>query len=196
MADILALDSSGRLIVIEIKRNWSNRETVGQLPEYAANLSDCGYAFLEGVARKYQCDDSFDLLARFQERFPDSPAGRDDIGTIQRILVVAPEADESLRLIVAWLTKHRVPIQFVPFSVYAGEDKVPRLLALDGVTTVSERETMDDSWAGHWIFNTNETYGPGAYHRMFERGVAAVYGYPNGPQNLEGALKDDVVLVV
>lgn len=46
MADILALDSAGRLIVVEIKRDWSSRETVGQLLEYAAKLSDCGYAFL------------------------------------------------------------------------------------------------------------------------------------------------------
>lgn len=113
---------------------------------------------------------------------------------MQRILVVAPEADEGLRSIVSWLTKHQVPIQFVPFSVYAGADKVPRFLALDGITRVPEREISNDSWAGHWIFNTNETYGPGAYHRMFQRNVAAIYGYPNGPQNLEGARKDDLVL--
>lgn len=194
MADILALDSSGRLIVVEIKRDWSSRETVGQLLEYAAKLSDCGYAFLEGEARKYRRDESLDLLAAFQATFPDSPAGRDEIGQVQRILVVAPEADESLRSIVAWLTKHRVPIQFVPFSVYAGADKVPRFLSLEGVTVIPEREVTNDSWAGHWIFNTNEAYGPGAYHRMFQRNMAAVYGYPNGPQNLEGSRKDDLVL--
>jgi hypothetical protein len=194
MADILALDSSGRLIVVEIKRDWSSRETVGQLLEYAAKLSDCGYAYLEALARKYRRDDALDLLASFHEMFPDSPAGRDEIGSSQRILVVAPEADESLRSIVAWLTKHRVPIQFVPFSVYAGPDKVPRFLSLEGITVVPERETTNDSWAGHWIFNTNEAYGPGAYQRMFERNVAAVYGYPNGPQNLEGSRKDDLVL--
>jgi hypothetical protein len=194
MADILALDSSGRLIVVEIKRDWSSRETVGQLLEYAAKLSDCGYAFLEGLARKYLHDDSLDLLAVFQETFPDSSAERDELGLAQRILVVAPEADESLRSIVTWLTRYRVPIQFIPFTVYAGADKIPRFLAIDGLTIVPEREVTNDAWAGHWIFNTNEAYGPGAYHRMFERNVAAVYGYPNGPQNLEGARKDDLVL--
>ncbi|MGI9043936.1 MAG: hypothetical protein ACR2GK_07390 [Gemmatimonadaceae bacterium] len=194
MADILALDSSGRLVVVEIKRDWSSRETVGQLLEYAAKLSDCGYAFLEGLARKYKRDDALNLFAKFQEIFPDSPAQRDELGQTQRILVVAPEADESLRSIVAWLTRHRVPIQFVPFTVYAGADKVPRFLSLDGAPVVAERQTTNDSWAGHWIFNTNESYAPGAYQRMFERNVAAIYGYPNGPQNIEGARKDDLVL--
>jgi hypothetical protein len=194
MADILALDSAGRLIVVEIKRDWSSRETVGQLLEYAARLSNCGYAFLEGLARKYLDDDAFDLLTVFQERFPDSPAGRDDLGKAQRILVVAPEADESLHSIVAWLTKHRVPIQFVPFSVYADVDNVPRFLALDGLTTVEARDESSDTWAGHWIFNTNEAYASGAYHQMFQQNIAAIYGYPNGPQNLEGARKDDLVL--
>src|SRR4249920_3801399 len=38
MADILALDAFGRLVIIEIKRDWSDRATVGQLLEYAARL--------------------------------------------------------------------------------------------------------------------------------------------------------------
>jgi hypothetical protein len=194
MADILALDSSGRLIVVEIKRDWSSRETVGQLLDYAARLNDCGYAFLEGLARKYGRDDTLDLFKTFQDTFPESPVARDDLGSSQRILVVAPDADESLHSIVDWLAKHRVPIQFVPFSIYADANRIPRFLSLDGVTFVSEREVPNDSWAGHWIFNTNEAFGAGAYDRMFKRDVAAIYGYPNGPQNLEGARKDDIVL--
>jgi hypothetical protein len=194
MADILVLDSAGRLIVIEIKRDWSSRETVGQLLEYAAKLSDCGYGYLEGLARKHLRDDALNLFAKFQETFPDSSAERDDLGKTQRILIVAPEADESLRRIVGWLGRYGVPIQFVPFSVYADSKNVPRFLAIDGVTAMSERETASDAWAGHWIFNTNEAYGPGAYQAMFEQNVAAIYGYPNGPQNLEGARKDEIVL--
>jgi hypothetical protein len=38
MADILALDALGRLVIVEIKRDWSDRSTVGQLLEYAARL--------------------------------------------------------------------------------------------------------------------------------------------------------------
>ena len=39
-ADLLAVDSQGNLIIIEIKRHWSDRNTVGQLLDYAARLSE------------------------------------------------------------------------------------------------------------------------------------------------------------
>ena len=39
MADILALDGDGCVVIIEIKRDWSNRATVGQLLEYAAEMT-------------------------------------------------------------------------------------------------------------------------------------------------------------
>lgn len=57
----------------------------------------------------------------------------------------------------------------------------------------SEREAQEDQWAGHWIFNTNEKYCPGAYQRMFERQVIAIYGYENGGANLEGASRGQKV---
>lgn len=41
--------------------------------------------------------------------------------------------------------------------------------------------------------NTNETHAPGAYQRVFEKNVAAIFGYPNGPANLEGAATGDKV---
>ena len=37
------------------------------------------------------------------------------------------------------------------------------------------------------LFNTNETREAGAYVKMFDQRVIAIYGYPNGSQNLEGS---------
>jgi hypothetical protein len=54
-------------------------------------------------------------------------------------------------------------------------------------TTEDFRVVENDSWAGHWIFNTKETHCPGAYEKMFERNVIAIYGYDNGGANLESA---------
>ena len=41
--------------------------------------------------------------------------------------------------------------------------------------------------------STNETNAPGAYHKMFNEGVIAIYGYANGPSNLEGSTADQRV---
>ena len=48
-------------------------------------------------------------------------------------------------------------------------------------------EVPAGEWQGDWFFNTNETYAPGAYKKMFEEGVIAIYGYETGPENLAGS---------
>jgi len=97
MADVLALDASGRLIVIEIKRDWSNRETVGQLLEYAARLRACSYDELQAIARRYKGDPGLDLYELFRGVFVEQPVLKEELGQRQRVLVVAPEADQNLQ---------------------------------------------------------------------------------------------------
>jgi hypothetical protein len=121
------------------------------------------------------------------------PASR--IGQKHRVIIVAPDADENLKRIVAWLRSYGVPIEFVPFSVFADPQGLPRLLSISGVQSTSESNLDSLKWRGHWIFNTNEKHGRGAYRRMFERNVAAIYGYPTGPATLQqGAAPGDKVL--
>ena len=194
MADMLALDALGRLVIVEIKRDWSDRTTVGQLLEYAARLRTSSFDELQGYARRYRRDDTYDLYAAHQGFAEGSKLQKEELGRTHRVFIVAPESDSALRSIVDWLKSFKVPIEFVPFAVYADAQGAPRFLQLEGVVTSPEPLSDSDSWAGHWIFNTNETNAPGAYKRMFEKNVAAIYGYPNGPANLEGAATNDKVL--
>lgn len=53
MADVIALDTYGNLLVVEIKRDWSDRSTVSQLLEYAAGYKDCGYETFNQLAQVY-----------------------------------------------------------------------------------------------------------------------------------------------
>ena len=64
---------------------------------------------------------------------------------------MASESDAALRSIVDWLKSYNVPIEFVPFSVYADLSGTPRFLQLEGIVTSSEIGTENKSWAGHWI---------------------------------------------
>src|SRR6185437_13426069 len=105
----------------------------------------------------------------------------------QRVFIVAPESDTGLKKIIEWLRHYGVPIEFVAFRLFADETQMPRFIEMAGVTTEAESEVEEDQWAGHWIFNTNEKYCPGAYEKMFEGQVIAIYGYENGGANLEGA---------
>ena len=194
MADILALDADGRLVVVEIKQDWSDRATVGQLLEYAAHMARSNYDDLERLARRYWNDENACLLDRFQKLTDDDTAERGNIPNGQRVCIVAPGSDEELQRIVQWLREYGVPISFVPFALYADNDAADILLEMEPLPEVQAAgENGVDEWQENWFFNTNETYGPGAYRRMFDQDVIAIYGYETGPANLTGSTKDQRV---
>jgi hypothetical protein len=126
MADILALDALGRLVIFEIKRDWSDRTTVGQLLEYAARLRTTSFDELQGYARRYKHDDTYDLYAAYQGFAEGSKLQKEELGRAHRVFIVAPESDAALRSIVDWLKSSKVPIEFVPFAVYADAQGVPQ----------------------------------------------------------------------
>ena len=197
MADILALDAEGNLVIVEIKRDWSDRKTIGQLLEYAADMRNRGYEYLEREHRKYwkrrrHGEDYESLISRFRELSDDPDAQKDQIPKQpngHRICIVAPGSDDGLHRIIKWLKEYGVPISFIPFTLYAETDHADGeiLLEIEQLPRVQRAVGGGaDRWQGDWFFNTNETHAAGAYMNMFEQGVIAIYGYENGPDNLEG----------
>ena len=84
MADILALDADGCLVIVEIKRDWSDRATVGQLLEYAAEMTGKNYEDLEKLHRNYWSGrheaSQYDcLLKRFRALTDNLDCSQDDI---------------------------------------------------------------------------------------------------------------------
>ncbi|WP_338655209.1 hypothetical protein V6B14_03570 [Sporosarcina psychrophila] len=194
MADVLALDATGNLIIVEIKRDHSNRETVGQLLEYAAKMKDVTYDELNDISKKYKKWTTHDLYDAFKVFSDDDYIEKEKLGSKQRIIIVAPDSDEGLQRIVTWLRTYGVPIEFVPFSIFADENGQPKIFEIKGVQGTPDSVVSSSTWKRHWIFNTNETHSPGAYEKMFDRNVAAIYGYENGPRNLQGSSVGDIIL--
>ena len=197
MADILALDAEGNLVIVEIKRDWSYRETIGQLLQYAADMRNRGYEYLEREHRKYwerrhDGEDYECLLSRFRELSDDPDAQKDHIpkrSKGHRVCIVAPDSDVGLRRIIKWLKEYGVPISFIPFALYADADHADGEILLEIEQLPKVQEPVGgaaDDWQGDWIFNTNEKHAPGAYRKMFKQNVIAIYGYPTGPYPLEG----------
>ena len=193
MADIIALDSIGNLITIEIKRDWSDRVVVAQLLEYAAKFHNIGYDQLNDIAQAYSKWEGGELISAFckfsdREEFP-----KEKLGENQRIYIVAPDSDTGLKNIVEWLQDYGVPIEFIPFSLYGDDLNHIRYISIEPVEFEIEKKEVDRTWAGHWLFNTNERYCKGAYKRMFENNVIAIYGYETGPKTLEGTSEGEKV---
>ena len=197
MGDILALDADGRLVIVEIKRDWSDRATVGQLLEYAAEMTGKSYKDLERLDREYwprrhSNSPYVPLLERFRELTDDPEFDQNDIPKTQkghRIIIVAPASDEGLLRIVDWLQEYGVPIEFVPFALLADSDNADILLEIKPLPKIQLQgeNTVGGKWQGDWIFNTNETYSPNAFKKMFDQGVIAIHGYETGADNLTGS---------
>ncbi len=194
MADVLALDATGNLIIVEIKRDHSSRETVAQLLEYAAKMKDATYDELNDISQKYKKRTTSDLYDAFKVFSDDDYIEKEKLGRKQRIIIVAPDSDEGLQRIVTWLRSYGVPIEFVPFSIFADENGQPKIFDIKGVQDTPDSVVSSGTWKRHWIFNTNETHSPGAYEEMFKSNVAAIYGYENGPRNLQGSSVGDIIL--
>ena len=193
MADILVLDAVGNLVIVEIKRDWSNRTTVGQSLEYAADMAGCDYERLEELHRDH-CERQqpgqpfIRLIDQYRRLSENEAAEESQIPMGRRVCIVAPGSDEALRRIVDWLHGYGVPIFFVPFSLHAeaGADG-EMLIEIEQLPKIAVGGGPDArAWRGDWFFNTNETHAAGAWTRMFEQGRIAIFGYANGPANLEG----------
>jgi hypothetical protein len=194
MADILALDGDGSLVVVEMKRDWSDRSTVGQLLEYAARVAEWKYDDLERMARKHWKKPGASLLERFRELADDQSAEQADLPKGQRICILAPDSDQELRRIVGWLKRFGVPVDFVPFALYASSSGEDVLIEIEPLPKIPvEAAPAPAVWQGDWFFNTNETNAPGAYRKMFDQSAIAIYGYETGPENLTGSKPDERV---
>ncbi len=203
MGDILALDADGHLVIVEIKRDWSDRATVGQLLEYAAEMTGKSYKDLEKMDREYwprRHGESpyIPLIERIRELTDDPEFDQNDIPKGHRghrIIIVAPASDEGLLTIVDWLQEYGVPINFVPFTLHADSNDAEVLLEIEPLPKIQlqQADVSAEEWKGDWIFNTNETYAPNAYQKMFDQGVIAIHGYETGATNLTGSAKDQRV---
>lgn len=190
MADILALDSEGNLIIIEAKRDWSDRNTVGQILDYAAHLHGWDYDAFDARAKNYLGHD-VELIDKFRE-FVDNPDfSKDQLCKRQRLFIVAPDSDSSLLQIIGWLKQYEVPIDYIPFRIMKTEDGNYLLQ----IRQIEVEPIVVRGWKGDWFFNTNETFGRGAYKKMVEQAVMAVYGYHDGKQRLDKPSPGDSIFM-
>ncbi|MCH8822749.1 MAG: hypothetical protein IH984_04500 [Planctomycetes bacterium] len=174
LADLLAVDSQGNLIIIEIKRHWSDRKTAGQILDYAARLSKWDYEAFNNRWKLHKGEQAGDLLKSFRNFVENPSFSEEDFLKTKRLFILASHADEGLKRIIIWLRdEYNVPIDFVPFTFFEDGDDV--FLHMDKIDVQPIPKTI--KFDGDWFFNTNETHSTGAWKNMIERGVIAAYGY-------------------
>jgi len=118
--DILAIDESGNLVVVELKKNKTPREVVTQAIDYASWIKTLDSAKIADIYKKYGkgINDAYDSLDEALKNKFNKSFGEDEINNAHQIVVVASELDLSTERIIKYLNDYEIPINTVFFNVF------------------------------------------------------------------------------
>jgi len=148
--DILALNETGNLIVVELKKNRTPRDVVAQAIDYASwvktiDLAKVATIFKESKNKLKLKNESLDqaLSEKFNRQFTE-----DEIkGAHHQIVIVASELDPSTERIVKYLSDYEIPINTLFFNVFKdGENRyISRSWFINPVETQEHANLPSDS---------------------------------------------------
>lgn len=172
--DLLAIDSEGKLVIIELKRDKTPRDIIGQILDYASWVRKFDYSQVDAIANK--CLNK-GIAEAFSDHFGEA-LPEDAVNVDHRMVIVASEIDDSSQRIVEYLAEeHNVNINVIFFSFFKlGDTELLGRAWLMDPEEVEERSVSRKApWSGYWFVNVGE--GP---HRNWEDN--ARYGFISAGQ--------------
>ncbi|MCZ2082880.1 MAG: hypothetical protein LC112_01315 [Flavobacteriales bacterium] len=116
--DLLAIDSNGDLVVIELKRGTTPREVIAQTLDYAAWVSTLKAEDINSILlRQGRTETIYELL---NKKFEDGE--EIEINENQKLLIVASEIDAITERVVEYLSSKGLNINAVTFNYYKDND--------------------------------------------------------------------------
>jgi len=118
--DLLAIDASGSLIIIELKRNKTPREVVAQAIDYATWVKSIDATTIADIYEKFSqsyLPNAGSLDQRFVETFG-IKLDEEDLNSSHQIVIVAAALDSSTERIISYLNEYNVPLNVVFFRVF------------------------------------------------------------------------------
>jgi len=178
--DLLAIDTDGKLIVLELKKDRTPREIVAQLLDYGSWAREQEDADIVGIyaayLAKYHPESSEDSLDRaFCKRFG-LTAMPEVLNEEHELVMVASELDSSTERIVTYLAdEYGVAINAIFFRVFKDGDReyLSRAWLVDPVMAdekVIKKRTRLEPWNGEYYVSFGHDEG-----RRWED--AKKYGY-------------------
>jgi hypothetical protein len=116
--DLLALDRTGDVIVIELKRDRTPRDTLAQALEYASFAEQLDTDQLAGILQSYMNDESLTLAEYHREYFDLAPDDAVAFNKDQRVVVVGQRITSEIRQTGAFLRSKGIRVTCVEFSFF------------------------------------------------------------------------------
>jgi hypothetical protein len=130
--DLLCIDRSGDLVIIELKRDKTPREITAQTLDYASWVVDLPRDTISAIASRY-LGSAGPLEEKFRQRFGEELP--DSINENHRMLIVASRIDPSSERIIKYLSSgHGVNINAVTFHYFntnEGNEFLGRVFLID-----------------------------------------------------------------
>jgi len=122
--DLLAIDASGSLIVIELKKRKTPREIIAQAIDYASWVRTLDAAAIADIYKNFS--NSYNLSAKTLDEALYQKYGikleEDELNSSHQIAIVTSELDSSTERIIQYLNDLNVPINAVKFRVFKEKD--------------------------------------------------------------------------
>ncbi len=120
--DLLAIDRSGDVAVIELKRNRTPRETLAQALEYASFVENLGYEQLEGIFQIYIGDESVNLAQYHREYFVLTNDEASVFNNDQRLIIVGQKITPEIRQTSSFLQMKGIQVTCIEFTFFRSND--------------------------------------------------------------------------
>jgi len=115
--DLLCLDSSGDIVVVELKRGKTPREVTAQALDYASWVTDLSHQRISEIANEYLPDNKH-IETAFQEAFGEELP--ETLNEGHSVLIVAESMDQSTERIVKYLSAQGVRINVLTVQHFSG----------------------------------------------------------------------------
>ncbi len=138
--DLLALDREGDVVVIELKRDRTPRETLAQALEYASFVEGLNAEQLELILGQYLNDESIRLAEYHRQYFALETDEAISFNKDQRIVIVGQRVTDEIRQTSLFLRNKGVRVTCLEFSYFESNGGL-RLLSHDIVVGGEPKKT-------------------------------------------------------
>ena len=190
--DLLAIDEDGDLIVIELKRDKTPRDSVAQALDYGSWVHSLPTAEIEAIFAEFQ--DRYgktgaprSLADAMKDRFKGAP---EDYNARHRLLIAASTLDPATERIVEYLRDiHNVDINAALFQTFvdSGRRYIVRAWLGENVRLSHDDEDKtgsDVEWNGEYFVNVGE-----GEHRSWDDARRFGFVSAGGAKRFEDAMK-------
>ena len=162
--DLLAIDTDGNLIIIELKRDKTPREVVAQALDYASWAKDLQADAIAEIFDRFKASKDENLDTAYEKKFGHA-LDEETLNDSHQIVVVASSLDPSTERIVNYLNDLDVAINVLFFQVFQhnSQQLLSRTWLVDPVETTfnatASQKGPKEPWNGEFYISFGHDQG-------------------------------------